>query len=139
MVGKVLVAFDGSEVSDSVIDWAVDAASRWKADLHGVYVIEEAWSEGDIARELTIELLEESAGKVIDDAVQRAAASGIAMTAYLKRGHPGDEIVNCAEDIGADLIVVGSVGRSGIERMLVGSVSAFVVTHSPVSVLIVRP
>jgi nucleotide-binding universal stress UspA family protein len=139
MVGRVLVAFDGSEIGDRVIDWAVDMADRWQAELHGIYVIEEGWSEGDIARELTIEFEEESAGNVMGSAMQRAKKAGIPMTTYLRRGHPGEEIVACARDIGADLIVVGSVGKSQIERVLVGSVSTFVVTHSPVSVLVVRP
>jgi nucleotide-binding universal stress UspA family protein len=139
MVKKVLVAFDGSDITGRVVDWAVDAAGRWKAELYGVYVIEERWSEGDIAGELTVELQEESAGETIDGAERRAAAAGIPMTTHLRRGHPGNEIVTCAEEAGADLIVVGSIGKSRIERMLVGSVSTFVVTHSPVSVLVVRP
>lgn len=57
----------------------------------------------------------------------------------IDRGPVGERIVQIAEDVGADLIVVGSTGRSQIGRMLLGSVSDHVATHARCSVLVVRP
>jgi nucleotide-binding universal stress UspA family protein len=54
------------------------------------------------------------------------------------RGYPADEIIKAAKDEGVDLIVVGNLGRTGIERMLIGSVSEAVVRHAPCPVLVVR-
>lgn len=57
----------------------------------------------------------------------------------IERGPVGERIVQIAEEVGADLIVVGSTGRSQIRRMLLGSVSDHVATHARCSVLVVRP
>ena len=57
----------------------------------------------------------------------------------VSEGHPGSTIVNTAKERDIDLIVIGAVGHSTIDRMLLGSVSAFVATHASCSVLVVRP
>jgi nucleotide-binding universal stress UspA family protein len=57
----------------------------------------------------------------------------------MRQGHAGNEIVKTAEELKADLIVVGSHGRSEVDRLLLGSVSSFVVSNSRVHVLVVRP
>jgi nucleotide-binding universal stress UspA family protein len=139
MVQKILAAFDGSDITDSVIAWAVDTARVWDAELHGVYVIETGWSEGDVPRELIIRSLEETADDLISSVEEKVSELGRTITVHKKRGHPGNEIVNCAAEIGADLVVIGSLGKSGIKRIILGSVSSFVVEHSPVSTLVVRP
>ncbi|NTV00254.1 MAG: universal stress protein, partial [Methanoregulaceae archaeon] len=54
-------------------------------------------------------------------------------------GHPGEVIISLADELGADLVVLGSVGMSRISRMLSGSVSTFVVTHSRVATLVIKP
>ncbi|NYT07665.1 MAG: universal stress protein [Methanomicrobiales archaeon] len=51
----------------------------------------------------------------------------------------GETILDAAHETGSDLVVIGSVGRSQISRMLSGSVSTFVVAHSPVATLVVKP
>lgn len=56
-----------------------------------------------------------------------------------KQGHAGHSIVVTAEEIGADLIVLGSKGQTSLDRILLGSVSEYVATHASVSVLVVRP
>jgi len=139
MVQKILAAFDGSDMTDTVIAWAADAARVWGAELHGVYVVETGWSEGDIPRELIIRSLEETADELISSVEGKVSDLGRTITVHRRRGHPGNEIVNCAAEIGADLIVIGSLGKSGIKRIILGSVSSFVVEHSPVATLVVRP
>jgi len=59
--------------------------------------------------------------------------------AHLLRGHPGDRIVDCAIDLDAELVILGSVGKSQVKRMISGSVSSFVVTHCPVTTMVVKP
>ena len=56
-----------------------------------------------------------------------------------KQGHVGHSIVTAAEELNADLIVIGSKGHTGLDRILLGSVSDYVATHATVSVLVVRP
>jgi nucleotide-binding universal stress UspA family protein len=56
----------------------------------------------------------------------------------MKQGHAGSEILALAEEEKADLIIVGSHGKSNTDRLLIGSVSTFVVAHSTVTTMVVR-
>lgn len=67
------------------------------------------------------------------------AEHGLRARAEVRCGDPAQEIVDAALEDEADLIVVGSHGRTGLERLLIGSVARKVVTHAPCSVLVVRP
>jgi nucleotide-binding universal stress UspA family protein len=138
MFSKVLVAVDGSPITSEVIAAASDLAKHSGAELHLVYVIESGWAEGDVARELAIREMEEESDKLIAR-MRTMIPAGTAVTVHRKSGHPGNTIVDLASDIGADLIVIGSVGKSQVERMLAGSVSTFVVTHSRVPTLVIKP
>lgn len=69
---------------------------------------------------------------------QQLTAIGIPATPELRAGDPAREILAAADELGSDLIVTGSRGRSGLERMLLGSVARNVLTHARCSVLIVR-
>ena len=56
----------------------------------------------------------------------------------IRYGHAGKEITKYAEELGADLIIMGSTGKSNIEKLLLGSVTEFVIRHSNISTLVVR-
>ena len=60
-------------------------------------------------------------------------------TTEIRQGHAGNEIVRAAGEIGADLVVVGSHGKSEVDRLLLGSVSSFVVSNCATTVMVVRP
>ena len=134
----ILVAVDGSPITRDVLAAATDIAQRYEAAIHLVYVIQSGWSEGDVTRELAIRELEEESVTVTREAAEEAARRGCTAVIHRERGHPGNTIVELAARINADLIVLGSIGRSQVARMLTGSVSTFVVAHSPVSTLIVK-
>ena len=139
MFKKILFAVDGSHVTRKVLETAAEQAKAWKSDLHLIYVIETGWAEGDVARELAIHKLEDEAKGFIETIKKEISDMGITVTTHIERGHPGDLIVKTAETIGADLVILGSVGRSQIKRMIAGSVSTFVVNHSPVTTMVVKP
>jgi len=138
MFSKILVAVDGSPITRGIITKASDLANMSGAELHLVYVIESGWAEGDVARELAIREIENESEKLIAE-LKEMIPPGRAVTVHKKSGHPGNTIVNLASDIGADLIVIGSVGKSQVERMLAGSVSTFVMTHSRIPTLVIKP
>lgn len=71
---------------------------------------------------------------LVESAAERLRRRGITAEAVVKDGNPGKVIVNEAKDWGADVIVVGSHGHSGLERLLMGSVAQYVVDHAPCSV-----
>jgi nucleotide-binding universal stress UspA family protein len=141
MFGKILVAIDGSAKSEQALRTAIDEARVWKAPLHVIYVVETGLFSSlpmDNTWEIMLSMLETEGGKAIAEAKKQADLKGVIITPHLKQGHAGSEIVKAAEDTGADVIIIGSQGKSNVDRLLLGSVSTFVVTNSPVAVLVVR-
>jgi nucleotide-binding universal stress UspA family protein len=141
MFRKVLVAIDGSSQSLRALTTAIDEAKVWNAEVHAAYVIEIGLFSSlpvDNTWEVMYSLLDKEGKEILDGAVAAGAEAGVPFTTHLRQGHAGQELLNLAEEVGADLIVVGSLGKSGIERLLLGSVSSFVVTNSPVTTMVVR-
>lgn len=141
MFRKILVAIDGSGMSGHALEAAIDEARVWKSALHVIYVVETGLFSSlpmDNTWEIMLSMLEKEGGNTIADAKKRAETKGVVITPHLKQGHAGNEIVKTAEDIGADVVIVGSHGKSEVDRLLIGSVSSFVVANCPVAVLVVR-
>jgi nucleotide-binding universal stress UspA family protein len=141
MFGKILVAIDGSGMSRHALLTAIDEARVWKAGLHVIYVVETGLFSSlpmDNTWEIMLSMLEKEGGKAITEAKSEAELKGVTITAHLKQGHAGNEIVKAAEDIGVDVVIVGSHGKSNVDRLLLGSVSSFVVSNCPTAVLVVR-
>lgn len=82
---------------------------------------------------------ERSANRAIEQTEQIIAKTGAKMDSMVLEGHPSEEIIRIAEDIEADLVVVGSKGLTGAKLFLLGSVSQNVVKYAPCSVLLTRP
>ncbi len=139
MIRRILVAVDGSPPTHMVIRTALEEARCHGAELHIVHVIESKWTESEGMSELAIRDLEEEAASLLSSMKAEAEAQGSEATLHLLRGHPGDRIVDCAIDIKADMVVVGSLGKSHVKRMIAGSVSTFVVTHCPITTVVVKP
>ncbi len=96
-----------------------------------------AFIGGDVYQEL-IDDLAEDADRTAADAKKRLAALGVTVTAEVREGNAAQEIIAAANDARADLIVIGSRGRTGLQRLLLGSVARNVLFHAPCSVLLVR-
>ena len=138
---NILVALDGSETGRRALEWALDLATVGNAKLHAAYVVETGLFSSlpaDNTVEIMYSVLKKEGESVLDKAKTEAAAKGVTLTIHLKYGHAGSELITLSEKIKADLIVVGSHGKSQTDRLLIGSVSTFVVTHSKVSTMVVR-
>ncbi len=141
MFQSILAAIDGSKKSEAALDIAIGEAKLHGAALHAVYVIETGLFSSipmDNTWEVIYGLLENQGKEAHLAAAKRAQSQGLGITNHLKQGHAGNEILKLARDLGVDLIVVGSHGKSNLDRILLGSVSSFVVAHSPISTLVVR-
>jgi nucleotide-binding universal stress UspA family protein len=136
---RIIAAVDGSTLTHSVIHTAIQEAVCRKAELHIVHVIEKEWAVPDSEEELAIREEEEEAASFLSSMKAEVEASGLEAVAHLLRGHPGDRIVDTAIDLGAELVILGSVGKSQVKRMISGSVSFFVVTYCPVTTMVVKP
>ena len=138
---NILVAIDGSEASQRALSQAVDTARLYNAKLHAVYIVETGLFSSlplDNTVEIMYRVLEKEGEAVLERAKKSAAGKGITVVTHLKQGHAGTEIIALAEQEKSDLIIVGSHGKSNTDRLLLGSVSTFVVTHSPATTMVVR-
>ncbi|MFA9418055.1 universal stress protein [Natrinema sp. HArc-T2] len=86
-----------------------------------------------------MEQREAEAEELLKEYESLAAEHGVAVETRLAHGSPARAIIGAVDDLGADHIVIGSRGRTGVGRILLGSVAEEVAKRSPVSVTIVRP
>ena len=138
---NILIALDGSEASQRALSRAVDETKMWNAQLHAIYVVETGLFSSlplDNTVEIMYRVLEKEGEKVLEKAKKYGAAQGVTIITHIKQGHAGSEIVALASQEKSDLIMVGSHGKSNTDRLLIGSVSTFVVTHSKVTTMVVR-
>lgn len=138
---RILVATDGSENVRNAVDWSVELAHATGAQLFALYVIPNA-SVGMAARgtswaEALKEHLQEDGKRATDYVEENARKAGVEVEAAVIEGNPTDTILEYAENNGIDLIVMGTLGKTGIKRFLLGSVAENVVRHSTKQVLVV--
>src|SRR5918999_5800244 len=133
---KILSATDGSKEAELASRTAAELAQSTGSELHVLYVGEAA---NPYAEEVGLAGDDRQARTVLDaEADKVRAVGGKVAQAHLRMGKAGHEIVALAEETGAGLIVMGSRGRGGIRRALMGSVSDSVVRHAHCPVLVVR-
>ena len=138
---NILIALDGSEAGQRALSKAVDEAKVWNAQLQAMYVVETGLFSSlplDNTVEIMYRVLEKEGKAVLERAKKSAAEKGVTIITHMKQGHAGSEIVALAEEVKSDLIMVGSHGKGNADRLLIGSVSTFVVTHSKVTTMVVR-
>jgi nucleotide-binding universal stress UspA family protein len=138
-IETILLATDGSPASEGASDEAIDLAIQVGARLLVVSVLgassKPAGTSVDAAGPADSR---DSLTNKAQALAQRAKAAGCDATFLVWDGDPGEAIVAAADSENADLIVVGSHGRSGVSRFLIGSVSDFVVRHAHCPVMVVR-
>ncbi|QYZ78427.1 universal stress protein [Methanofollis formosanus] len=141
MFHTIVVAVDGSEISMKALETAMHEAEVWDADLHLVYVVETSMFSSipmDNTWEIIYSLLETEGKEVFEKARARAEQEELSIETHLRDGHAGNEILTLADEVGADLIIIGSRGKSNIDRLLLGSVSEHVVRNSSCTTMVVR-
>ena len=144
MYEKILLPTDGSDVSMAAAERAVTLARLAAAPLHAIYV-REPYPYVGIGEASRAALLEYEAAtqQQAKDAFARVAAlakvQGVTLSTATDEGNsPAEHIVAAARSCGADLIVMGSHGRSGVARVLLGSVAGKVLMLSHIPVMIVK-
>ncbi len=141
MFGKILVAIDGSKTSEKARDLVLEMAKSWGAEVHAIYVIETGLFSSipmDNTWEVIYGMLKAEGEKALGEVKEKAAETDVIAQTYLREGHAGNEILKVAQEAGADLVVVGSHGKTQIDRLLLGSVSSYVVKYSTITTMVVR-
>ncbi|NIB99895.1 universal stress protein [Halobacterium sp. R2-5] len=139
---KILVPVDGSEQSKEALEYALEQFKD--ADITAINVIDPI--EAGYTAQATVpgyseewfEQAKESADELFEEAQETADEYGHGLDTTTEVGRPSRAIVDYADENDIDHIVMGSHGRSGVSRILLGSVAESVVRRSPVPVTIVR-
>jgi nucleotide-binding universal stress UspA family protein len=135
--GPVAVGVDGSQPSASALSWALDEARAREVDLRAVH----AWTPPFVggypfgAAAFDPAIIEAGARQLLEASVAERDTTGVAVHPILACTSGASALID--EGAGASLVVVGSRGRSGIARLLLGSVSHQVVQHAPGPVVVV--
>jgi len=138
MYERILLPTDGSESADAALDHALDLARQYDAELLVLHVVSAAYAEAGPGHANAIGALEEYGEETFDEIAERAEAAGVRMTSEQRHGEPHQVITEYATEAGADLVVMGTHGRTGLQRYLLGSVTERVVRTSDVPALTVR-
>ncbi len=144
LFSKILIATDGSKYTQDAIREGLAIARAHGSQVYALYVIDTralATAPGMPEPENIYQLLEEE-GKVAVGQVKAAAsdarAGPVPVETFVLSGHPSAVITKFARDRGVSLIVVGTLGKSGIEELLLGSVADKVIRTAPCPVLVVK-
>ncbi len=139
----ILVATDFSEHADHALEYAVELAAHLDATIHLVHAITmppTGIPELNLVNSVTmIEALTKEGQAALDARVDRCRDRVTFGPARLELGDAREVIDRVAEQVSADLIVMGTHGRRGIRRALLGSVAESVVRSAPCPVLTIRP
>lgn len=140
---KILCPLDFSPGSRHALRLAIGLAREQGAELalmHVWYVPQTGLGDFPFPRSIAAQIVVQ-ATESLDAAVQEARAAGVKMvTSQVVQGVPGWTVVDALNsDPAIDLVVVGTHGRTGIARVLIGSVAEYIVRHAPCPVLVARP
>jgi universal stress protein A len=145
-IRRILVATDFSLDSDAAVAYGLALAKTVHASIHILHVVDNpmaagVWSSDIYSAEiaaLQINLIRD-AKKNLKRAIASIDHPGVKIVGDVRAGRPATTIVEVARDQRVDLIVIASHGRTGVTRLMMGSVAEHVVRHSPCAVLVVRP
>lgn len=147
---KIMIATDGSENAKKAATSGIEIAKLAGAELYIVHVIPkvpnlsyfgipiESPRKIPIEEQTFIKNLEEEGMEILKIIQKMADEKGVNAEILLLEGHPGSEIIDFADKNDVDLIVMGTLGRTGLNRIIIGSVAVDVVRHANKMVLVVK-
>ncbi|ELY58700.1 universal stress protein [Natronolimnohabitans innermongolicus] len=134
---RIVIPTDGSDAAERAAERAIDLATRYDADVHVVYIVDTTTYTLEDAPRSIVGLLTEGGKNATDELASMARDRGLSATTAVQRGDPTDELLAYADGADADLLAMGTRGRTIGTGRLLGSTTARVVRRSPVPVLTV--
>jgi nucleotide-binding universal stress UspA family protein len=141
---RILVATDFSDSSKEALDHAIFLAKPLKADIYLLHAFEPHYYHQDVMRRMGPEVhewmdrIKEGERKRLADLEKEVGKSKVKIRTIFKEGKAFREILKVADEISADLIVLGTHGRTGLDHLMLGSVAERVARMAPCPVFIVR-
>ncbi|MFA6053773.1 MAG: universal stress protein [Thermodesulfovibrionales bacterium] len=142
-IKSILFPTDFSEGSAEALKYAVEFANRYGAKLYVLHVIYDiakasGWYVPHVSMDAIYKDIQEGAKKELDNFGVNELGGLKNIERLVRTGVPYQEIINCAVKNKIDMIIIGTHGRTGIDRILFGSTAAQVVRNAPCPVLTVR-
>jgi nucleotide-binding universal stress UspA family protein len=139
-VKRILVAHDGSKLSDKALKRGVDIAVRFGANLTVLTIIPELYLTelSDLDRGRIMDALTEETMIFMEKIRSSLAGKSVEAKTITRQGMPAEKILETAKKMKVDLIIVGSHGRHGAKKFLLGSISSKVVEYAACPVLVVK-
>jgi len=134
---RILVAADGSASSEAAVDKAISIAQDHGSRIIAVSVAKTDEEMIALAPE-HIQYLVEKGLKYLEAVKKRCEEKGVAIDTFVREGEPHAQIINLADEVGATIIVMGTHGRKGIGRLLMGSVTERTIGYAKCPILIIR-
>jgi nucleotide-binding universal stress UspA family protein len=143
-INKILFPLDFSEVAPKIVPWVKHMAENFGAEVHLLYVVRRMDHLGGFyVEEVSIRKFEKEILEGVDRSISEFAEKHFSEYKNVKTkyvvGDAPDEIVNYAKTEGVSLIIMGTHGRKGLDRLFFGSVAEKVIKTSPVPVLSINP
>jgi nucleotide-binding universal stress UspA family protein len=145
MIEKIMIATDGSDTSKKAAMIGIDIAHRANASITAVYVMETlrlthlpGYATMPGLKEKVMELMQEEGAQATQYVEDHARIMRVSCQKIIAQGNPSVELLKISQSQGIDLIIMGSLGRTGMEKILLGSIAEKVVLQSPIPVLLVK-
>jgi nucleotide-binding universal stress UspA family protein len=145
MIKKIMIAIDGSDTSKKAVMIGLDIARRANGSITAVYVMETlrlahlpGYATLPGLKEKILQLMQEEGQQAIQFVEDQASIMKVPYQKILAQGSPSEELLKISHEQGIDLLIMGSMGRTGMEKILLGSVAEKVVLQSSIPVLLVK-
>ena len=144
---KIMIATDGSDCSRLATDKGIELARLSGGTVYAVHVISTAYlfpMYGDYFMgmnpywEAIHEALKKQGQQTVDYIKGFGEINGIKVESILLEGNPSEELIRYADEEKMDIVIMGTLGKTGLDRLLIGSVAGNLVRHSRVPVMVVR-
>lgn len=139
---RILVPHDFSDDAAAALDWAIELAGQLGAELHLLHAyrlpLEMFSPYGVPVPDSVMPEIREAARRRLKELKARVEAAGLTGQIHLREGPPADAIVEAARELCADLIVMGTRGRTGLAHVVLGSVAQRTVRSAPCPVLTLK-
>ncbi len=140
-IQKILIPTDGSDYSMRAAEYGISIAKMLNAQIMVVYVIDEVFLNQILRineRENMEREIKKDGQRYINYILNLALKENVKASSLLAKGRPFEQIVHLSKSLNMDLIVMGTYGRSAVERILIGSVAERVIEYSTCPVLVVK-
>jgi nucleotide-binding universal stress UspA family protein len=142
-IGKILLPIDFSEAAIKILQYAIFVAEKFNAKIFIIYVMEYPYTLSGLApsrldNEYEEQMLRFAEKRMTSFLEEHRGLIPLSYESSILSGHPAEKIINYAEMEGVDLIIIGTHGHKGLEKMLFGSVAEKVVKLAPCPVMTIN-